>query len=355
MHPPDQTAWTPNPARSVTLAGLFGNPRTKAAVAQLEALAKESSEPVTLYLEGSAGGLLSIFEQLGGGKRETPLIIVVSGIVKSAAAYLAVSGDYTYMDQHARMYFHGISCANYTKGMVLKSEDAMPLAIRLDRENRSLARKLSGPVLGRLLRRCREFPAAFDAEARLPGLVGAISRRLRSDESQALAQSAGEYAQNLAQFEKAGQQRLADFLLNNLDEYTRNGWEIDELAVAEITSDFYFFHEAAAAADAKDRLLDLNRAHGEAFLTAEERADYAALKINQPEQAEKLLVEKALPALEDLRRLALAVCSLLLIGEITLSASDSYWLGLIDELVESPAGRQPTGAVAPSSPAVATT
>jgi len=349
----------PNAARSVTISGLFGDGTAKKALAEISSLIKQSPDPVTIYIKSSHGGLINAFNRIASfsatnsnSGRQCQLVTVLQGVAKSAAAFMVVSGDSAFMEIQAKIIFHGISCANYSKGMTLTGENAMPLAIRLDRENRALALKLSSTIWPRLIRlslllhfQGDEPPIKARARSALSlgRFADRMAARLEAQACQKLIQSAAEYAEAMAAFGKFHHSkndqmqrsdigRLGDFLKDNLARWSESDSIIDEFALAEIGSDYFFFREIAKE-DTNARFLEYSRKFGQNFLSPDESREYLQIHSADSSRAEGLLREKLSPMLRQLRYLAIALSSQLLIGETSVSASDAYWLGLIDEVL----------------------
>jgi len=97
MDHPSQKKYRPNPARAVTIAGLFGDDSVKTALTEIKLLIERSSEPITIYIKTSRGGLLDALNQLGDmfasqepNEERCHFVTVLQCAAHSAAAYLAV-------------------------------------------------------------------------------------------------------------------------------------------------------------------------------------------------------------------------------------------------------------------------
>jgi len=234
---------------------------------------------------------------------------------------------------------HGARWAVPRPRLALRSEGALAVALRLDRENRKVAKWLSGPVLRRLARHCVYFvPTGIEdtAHSLVDRLVATIRPNLSSPKVVAILNDSWQRFGLLRHIADATSFTIAsgdrgDTLDVQAQLFTsaighrvlHNGMTIDPASAVEVAMDDIL-------------AIDLVRTRGASFLTSTAKYfcdHYRWVSTDtMPVDAIELLSRKCA---QNVWMFALALCHRFLFGENKLTAQDAYWLGLVDGVVTS--------------------
>jgi len=349
----------PDPARMVKVTG----PLTMAAAGRVAAavrqLAQSSAAPITLHIR-SGGGEVAAFYQLAGefdtlrcqGKKCR--VFTLAHEARSAAAYLLLAGHRAYALPHTKVGLHGTRGALPKNGKLVSRETALAIAMHLDRENRTVARILSKHLILRLAARRRELlassapPPGKTPRDQMENFTLSLAAQLDSKQAQRLLHQSFErlkliFALSplfLHQPHPSGPRTLAArevkiFQAALAYEFADNRgtkWRLGPTAGAELLMD-YLLAKDFLPGDHLKLVRRLARRFGRDFLSKSAIAQYERLQCQSPSRAEKFLINAALPDALGLWYFTLTLCHRLLAGDLTFSAQDAYWLGLVDEVL----------------------
>jgi len=349
----------PNPARTVKLSGSLTTAAAGRVTVALRQLVEVSPSPITLQIHNSGGEVEAFYQLVGtietlqsGGKKCR--VFTFAGKASSAAAYLLLAGHWAFVLPNAKVGLHGTRGTWPKDGKRLSREKALALAMRLDRENRTVARILSKHLVFRLAARQQELrPLSIQSLPHTPlailkQLTSQLASRLDSvrakrmlDESfdrlkivLALSphfptQTRPTTTRQLAAREaKIFQSSIAYELAANRGKK----WRLDGTAGAELLMD-YLLAKDFLPGDHLKLARRLARRFSGNFLPAASIARYEKLLRKDPALGEAFLIKAALPGALGLWYFTLTLCHRLLTGEYTFSAQDAYWLGLVDEVL----------------------
>jgi len=349
----------PDPARLVKVSG----PLTVAAAGRvaiaLRQLAQASAEPITLLIQSSGGEVEAFYQligtidtlQLAGKKCRVFTVVRNAG---SAAAYLLLAGHRAFALPAAKVGLHGTRSPLPKNGKPLSREKALAMAMRLDRENRTVARILAKHLIFRLAARQRELRSLsahslpHAPAAMLKNLTQQLSVRLDSARAKRMLNESFERLKmilalsprfpteprstthrSLATGEaRAFQMAIAFELEANRGEK----WRLDGIAGAELLMD-YLLAKDFLPGDHLKLVRRIAKNFSQNFLTNFAATRYEKLKQQDLTQAEAYLIKAALPGALGLWYFTMTLCHRLLTGEHTFTAQDAYWLGLVDEVL----------------------
>jgi hypothetical protein len=297
---------------------------------------------------------------LKGPNGEVGLVVMVGdGFLRSAASCLVVMGHYAYVTRKARLGFHGV---RYDQMHVLKpiiGEEAMLMAVRLDGENRRIACKMAEVVIYRVLHRVYDFQQTRKGtEGSSPkqssnfedDFLDYIRARLSSESHRSLIDDSRKYTKMILalkdHFQPTGfscepatlavnQARMFKAIITyRLKQCLNEDWIIDETAAAELTLDYLFLQDHLFGRHFR-LVQELAKIFGPHFLTQNELSRHQSISQEDTIAAAAYLEKTAGEALWRFWCFTTALCRRLLLHEITLSAADAYWLGLIDEVLDT--------------------
>lgn len=356
---------TPNPLcrenhkRAVYLSGEINQELLTRLLPEIQRLRAASTDPITLYIDSPGGStahaqalfdLLKTPSQDGDGRH---VITVAISQAASAAADLLASGDYAIAYPGASILYHG---TRQLVGSGLTKEMAAGLSDYLGTLNQTYAFQLANHSINRMLFRYTHMKSEF----------GAIRDEHGGDQSDLDCLM-------LSLVSKAPRQR--EVLEGALDRYNRNtqltdyidqkfaGVELEKLKPAAVQAQvfkhiFDFELEQNDADESfvfddtelkrvieraqllgeyvspvhSEKLQQLAKRWGMFFLSGEQRDAFDAARLVSPEEGNKFLVETAPSYIRPIWHFCVNLCSLLQRGENHLSASDAYWLGIVDEI-----------------------
>lgn len=351
----------PDPVRTVRVDGPLSKATARQIIAEINLLVAKSAKPVTVYLKSRGGDIKAFYElerrfRFRGAGKGRSIVITIAGEASSAAAYLLVLGHFAYLEENAFLGFHGVGGPNPNKRRMFRREHAQAIALRLDRENRKIAKRLAKRVARRLtakvvyimqknnLRPRRNWLWQFFnevADGLRPQLSSETSVKLlyESLDRFKLMVSLARYfpatkplgrRTNLASVEAAMFKALIAYEVNA---HPSPHWAINPTVSAELMLDYLLARDFIRGQH-YGYVNGLSRRFGKSFLTKVQTGKYNRLLVDNPINAERFLVAAARPCSMSLWCFTLIFCHRLLSGENHVPARDAYWLGLVDEVLE---------------------
>jgi ATP-dependent protease ClpP protease subunit len=361
----------PNPRRAVKICGVLKDDAAEGILSTIARLRNQSADPLTLYIRSDGGMILALskIEQAltsaRSGAKHAKFITVAEGRVRSAAAYLLVMGDYAYAKNGVRISFHGARYKIVAKLKKIKIKDALAMAKELGLQNRQITLKLAPAMIYRVVHRFQNFrdwsklaPENFAGPSgHLIGeFIGFLSKKLSSPTGRRLVRDSSKHARllfslvnQLPQNKSSrghgwtwpNQEKIMQALLvpEMRKRQVRDG-RVDELLTFDLVADYNFLIDTFNTTQST-MIRNLVKMFGPNLLTKIQEGKYQDFLMANPAAAKSYLHTAA-----ELNVLALwyftrALCRRLLSGENSLPAVDAYWLGLIDEVLDSSLVFQP--------------
>jgi len=350
-----------DPSRRVKMHGALSKDRALRLSAEIKTLLEQSPDPITITIKSPGGKIEAFFELDELFNAPEPAnadikIITVAHRASSAAACLLVAGHVAYATRRARILFHGTRSKPHNGIKILKREYALAMAMRLDRENRKVAGTLAKRVVARMAARYLELkPPAQSrfvqdnpwiffknfADALRPQLSSPRAEKLLYESLDRLklilavnrfypARVPRQNSMSLAPLEA----RLCKAVIDYEAKARSSGdWSLDSTAAAELMMDYLLARDHLRG-EHLATVRNLIRAVGPRFFSKAETKEYAKLKKTKPAKAEAYLLTRVMPCLLGFWYFASTLCHRLLSGENSLSATDAYWLGLVDEILD---------------------
>ena len=353
-----------NPQRAVYVLGRIDEQNVYRVLPEITRLRGENVEPITVYIH-SPGGSTWFAEEINAvlkaptqdGKR-CRVITVVTNYAGSAAADLLALGDYAIAYPAAIIHCHGTRQASDD----LTSEKAALIADSLQRSNDAFALRLARKTFRRIVFHFANLRQEF------PTIRADLRNELKRDMSDMecfafalydhLADNSG--AQNLPKQAYFLQQRLEELsryvfdrlgeipekepvreteakILKHILDYElqrpdADKWNLSDGGIQDVVTDFTQFTDYMFGPHRND--LDAHISElGSLLLDDLGLRKYSELEKDNPAEASIWLKEQVKSVVEPLWYFVVALCRLLQQGEYQLAAADSYWLGIVDEVV----------------------
>lgn len=175
--------------RTIQLRGPLTTAAARRVASEFEALRNRSTQPIAIHIH-SPGGDLRAFRDIVRrcGLYRMPRDVQVRTVgyeAMSAAAYLLISGHHASAASGMTLHLHGTAFPLH-KSSTLHMEAALAIALRLDRENRGVSKRLAQRTAVRLIRRYRDLvipvpsTSVLQGSAHVEELVGRLTMRVRS-------------------------------------------------------------------------------------------------------------------------------------------------------------------------------
>jgi len=353
--------WNSNPERLVKLEGSLTQGVGRTLAIKIEKLQTKSPEPITICIN-SRGGEVKAFHELDRVFKKSNIhgkgnhIVTVASNAASAAACLLVAGHFAYVLKNARIGFHGAIWSCPQDGKTLRRDQVLAVGLRMDRNNRKIAKAMARRVayrvaaIGtRLKEQAKITRKEISPKRFFEKYIDCVKIQLSSDKPKALlAESFNRYNMLFSLIRHFPTKKLSfrrkDFsaleakvfkAIITYEVKTRlaESRTINPTMATEIIMDYILAREFI-----RDRHLnlieDLAKARGEIFLTRHQAAKYRELASKTPAKASAYLITMTRQYTFGLWCFSLTFCHHLLSGQLTLSANDAYWLGLVDEVLE---------------------
>lgn len=312
----------------------------------------EGSGPICLYIDSVGGSvfyaqrildLITTPDQKGHVPR---LISVAIGFAASAAADLLALGDYAIAYPYSVVHYHGTRQSS--DEITVDNIRALEASLRETNENFAvrLATRMFHRLITRMLQIRREESPNFLFHETISDPVS-IFQKLKdkvSKEHKELIENALSKSRKLAELigyiekkDTGGDQRNDSDLLKTIIDFEMAGKAHQAIPMATLDSireDFFqlknYFHERYWM-----NLMDIVEQRGEYFLNPTDRNEFDSIDSVDKKSRIEFLLDKVAPKLSPVWYLVLSLCRCLQEGEHPISATDAYWLGLVDEVVGS--------------------
>jgi ATP-dependent protease ClpP protease subunit len=358
---PDQN-YRANPSRAIYVDGVLDDQLLSKLTPQILKL-HQVRKPITLYILNSPGGNVGIMQdlirlvQLKDQDAADPcrLITVVTAKAQSAAADLLSAGDYAIALPGSTLLYHGVR----TPGLIpalqpLTAERTSLLAHVLRLTNDAYAMQLAQKAETRFrLRYILLRPSFKKLKDSKPGMsdfdcfLELLPAKLSLGAKKVFKKARERYARYEPLFSKVtkktsgnrGPERRAkqeartikaivDFeIASNKNDVN---WTFKDGGLTRVVEDFFLVSEYVEE-EQSDRIRLWCLSLGKMSLTKEEVAELD--QIPDEKLRNERLIEKVQPPLKPLVMFFVALCHALQEDDNELTATDGYWLGLVDEVM----------------------
>lgn len=345
----------PNPTRAVYVYGPIDDQLIYRLTPQIVTLQSENRSPITIYID-SPGGFTtnaeSLWRLLNASNQDLAppcrIITVVTSRAASAAADLLSSGDYAIAFPQSTILYHGVRTF---RDIPLTVETTSLIASLLRTTNETYAMELMRKIEFRFMFRFLISKNQFDrirqknptkqmtdtecfqsiisdslSERAKKLFETARARQGRYDALLDIARKSTKH-KTMAKTEARRIKAMVDF------EVARNkkdpNWTFQGGGLTRLNDDFFLLNEHLASLES-DRFDKLCISWGKFALSPSEKEEID--KTPEASGNEKL-IQKVRPLLEPLWSFFVALCHALQEGENELTATDAFWLGLIDEVM----------------------
>ncbi len=296
----------------------------------------------------SSGGSVDAFHKLERSFRRFANRCTVHAVTthaESAAAYLLLSAHRTFAMPHARLALHGTRWKP-ERPSTLGMEQALAIALKLDRENRRAATALGRRVAMRmafrilcLKRECRanNLGVAATPTNLIEWYVNQVTARLSSRTAQGLLADAFERYKDIPEHVRCdptsapttAQEEFAlfcDILGNTRSDKTANS-QLKPFAAMDFALDYILTRHI--------RKFGMETDQRPIIKVIAQQLSYGELE-HLPYGMGNVLnsLHDTIRCATALRYFAIIFCHRLLHGENNLTASDAFWMGLLDNIVD---------------------
>lgn len=348
-----------NPRRAVYVTGPLNDEAVARLTPRILALQSESREPICVYINSPGGyprcaeALLNLLK-LSNQDIAEPCRIITAVTVQaaSAAADLLASGDYSIAFPQSTILHHGvrqstgdpstlestgrlneqlrISNTHYAMELARKSEDRFRFRFYSVRDEfASVRAKKNSPHLSdydcfvavieeKLSVDAKKiFHKAVKRAERYKDLINSVAGGSGREDAKTLMSVQAVIIKAIVDFEVSGTSS------NETQDFRFGG-------MRRLVDDFYLLNEYLTG-NSNQKLDEWCTTFGRLFLTAEQQAEVDV--ITDDTEKQKRLIEINKPILQPMLSFFTALCHALQEGENELTATDAYWLGLVDEVV----------------------
>lgn len=349
-----------NPSRAVHINGAIGRELLSRVTPQILKLQANNRDPITVYIDspgGHVGNMETVLRMLKLSDQNSSgpchIITAVTTQAASAAADLLSSGDYAVAYPHSAILYHGMRTQE-NNPLTLEFTSVLTNILRRSNDIYAveLARKIDDRFSFRFLIARNEFGGirakrpnqqlsdlqcfiefideklssgarqvwqrAKDRHARYSDLFETVLKRVKGDVGK----------MTTAQMEAAAIKAIVDFEVKA--NKTNSSWSFRGGGIERLTDDFFLFNEYLSGFGG-ERLQRWSTNWGKYILSPQVVQEIES--IADEKDRTKRMNEAVEPILEPLTSFFAAFCHALQEGENELTASDAYWLGLIDEVV----------------------
>jgi hypothetical protein len=355
-------SYRPNPDRAIYVHGLIDQQLVDRVTPRIVLLQSRSREPITVYIDSRGGAvthteilrrLLNAPNQDGVGPCR--IITVVTSRAASSAADLLSAGDYALAYPESTVLYHGVRTSlDDPLTAELTSFLTENLKLSNDRHAMALVRQSEWRFMFRFVSmrpRFEEFRERNKPRtlSDLDCFVGLISENLSEKAKRVVAQAEiryGRYSALLDRVLKAASRKkqfaldrraaevegviikaIIDFEVSSNKK--NQAWTFRDGGLTRLNDDFFLLQEYISSSQSA-QFKSLCERWGSFILTKADEEEIE--KVPEPDRAEKKL-EKVRPQFQPLWSFIVALCHALQEGENELTATDVFWLGLIDEVI----------------------
>ena len=331
-----------DPARAIYVTGLISDEMVTKLTPRILFLQSKSRDPISVYIDSPGGSpssmevllrLLNLTDQNQAAACD--IITSVTTRAASAAADLLSSGDYAIAFPGSTVFHHGIRKFERDP-LTLESTSVLGELLRIynDVYAMQLAQKIENRFSFRYVTARSEFDGfrqkkANPAMSELECFIGVIEEHLSNDAKKLwkkakerhgryhdliaiVLQKAQSPANSLVEAQASVLKAIVDF------EVTSNAnnpsWNFRSGGLGRMVDDFFLLEEYIGNTNS-DRLKEWCTSFGKWTLDAQQTAE----------------VDR--PILQPIWTFFVALCHALQEGENELTATDAYWLGLVDEVL----------------------
>lgn len=348
----------PNPTRRLLIAGEIRQELLDRITPEILTLRATGNDPITVYIDSYGGStrisaVISNLLRTPNQSAQLPRVItVVTGSAASAAADLLASGDYAIAYPESWIYYHG------TRRIIegdLTLESAKEVADALQEANDVFAVRLADRAIERFMFLFLSLRAGFptirkklslekDTEVKVfaAALRQRVSPSLRSLVDDAILSfeetlSIDTYIWDRLEPEgKPFGENETEILKLILDfELARNktkSWTLSAGGLVKAVEDFLVFNDFNFGRQRHFLTKFASGKWGKFFMGEEER-NQLLLELKAETNPEKAVQDLVEGRMQPIWYFVYCVCKLLQKRETSLSASDAYWLGIVDEVL----------------------
>ena len=349
-----------NPSRSLYVTGELNDDIVARLTPKILALQSQNRDPICVYINSPGGSpdstdaLLNLL-RLSDQDSTEPCRIITAVTVQaaSAAADLLASGDYAIAFPKSKILHHGvrqlsgrestlestarlnetlrISNSIYAMRLAQRSEDRFTFRFYSVRDEFAEVRtKKSNPALDDYECFVEVIKEKLSADARKI-FDKALKRSERYKALIASAASSGDLlakAQTTLEVQALIIKAIVDFEVSSSNTASPTDFRFG--GMRQLVDDFYILNEYLRG-NTEQRLERWCTTFGRMALTPAQEAEVDG--IGDETERSKKIVEINKPMLQPMLAFFIAMCHALQEGENELSATDAYWLGLVDEVV----------------------
>lgn len=357
--------YRPDPSRAVYVDGVMDDKLLTRLTPQILRLQAQSRKPITAYILDSPGGNTAITQgilrmlRLSDQNSSEPcrLITVVTTKAQSAAADLLSSGDYAIATPGCSLLYHGVRLPGLVPALQpLTAERTSFLAHFLRLSNDAFAMALAKKAESRFMFRFIILRPEFEKVRKANGskvmsdldcFVEVVSPKLSPGATKVFKKAQERYAkyeplltkfttkkkqthrrQRPAREEASRIKAIVDFEVAGNKENIE--WTFKDGGLARLVEDFFLVAEYLESHES-ERLKHWCKSLGRIVLSRDEYAEIET--ITDEKEKSEALIKKIQPPIQPLWLFFVALCHALQEDENELAAEDSYWLGLVDELM----------------------
>jgi len=349
-----------NPSRALYINGPINRDLVTRLTPQILKLQSTNRNPITVYIDspgGHVGSMETILRLLKLSDQDSSgpchVITAVTTRAASAAADLLSSGDYAIAFPTSSILYHGLR-QQETNPLTVETTSMLTNVLRFSNDiyAMSLARKIEDRFSFRYVMNRDEFGAfrTHNSDPEMSDLdcfVGIVEDKL-SDGAKKVWKKAKERHERYASLfstvlkkikrdiPSASEAQIESDCIKAIVEFglQRNkknqSWSFKRGGIGQLVDDFFLLNEYMSNLGS-ERLKKWSTSFGRWILPQEE-ADKIAEIVDEQKRSEQL-VRSVRPLLQPLWSFFVALCHALQEGENELTATDAYWLGLVDEVV----------------------
>ena len=356
--------YRPNPQRAIYIQGPIDDSMVSRLTPKIIFLQSVSRKPITVYIDspgGSTNSLALIRQLLSTSNQDLDppcrIITVATNLAASAAADLLSFGDYALALPHARIFYHGVRDLS---GLPITVEygSAITESLKLsnDQSAIALARKTEWRFMFRFVTmKTANFDEVRKATSK-PGMsdldcfIWLISQNLSKSAQKLVSRARARdqrygllLSQLIAVFNKKPtkfRKRLAEGegeIIKKIVEFELSihkkddSWSFSSGGLSRLNDDFFLLNQYLNIVQ-DEQFTNICKRWGPFALSIQDLAEINGIPDENARTSAQ--VEKVRPQFQPVWSFFMALCHALQETEDNdLTASDAYWLGLIDEVI----------------------